>query len=110
MSSNNHAAKRKVVLVATSRTAIGKMGGALRKHSPAEMGAHVLRCAIRKAGITNLSQIDQIVFGHAVQSYYEPNTARISLQNAGLPESINCYTVHQQCASGTARNVSMTLR
>jgi acetyl-CoA C-acetyltransferase len=101
MSSNkNEATKRKVVLVATSRTAIGKMGGALRRHSPAEMGAHVLRCAIRKAGITNLSQIDQIVFGHAVQNYYEPNTARVALQNAGLPESINCYTVHQQCASG----------
>lgn len=99
-SNNNEATKRKVVLVATSRTAIGKMGGALRRHSPAEMGAHVLKCAIRKAGITNLSQIDQIVFGHAVQSYFEPNTARIALQNAGLPESINCYTVHQQCASG----------
>lgn len=102
MSSNNNETtpKRKVVLVASSRTAIGKMGGALRRHSPAQMGAHVLKCAIRKAGITNLSQIDQIVFGHAVQSYFEPNTARIALQNAGLPESINCYTVHQQCASG----------
>ena len=92
--------RRKVVLIATSRSAIGKMGGALHRHSPAEMGAHVIKCAVRKAGITNLSQIDQIVFGHAVQSYYEPNTARIALQHAGLPESISCYTVHQQCASG----------
>ncbi|MBS1991302.1 MAG: thiolase family protein [Cyanobacteria bacterium SZAS LIN-2] len=91
---------RKVVLVATSRTAIGKMGGALHRHSPAQLGAHVLKAAIRKAGLENLSQIDEIVFGHAVQSYYEPNTARIALQIAGLPESINCFTVHQQCASG----------
>ena len=99
-SNNQSSTKRKVVLVASSRTAIGKMGGALHRHSPAQMGAHVLKCAVRKANIKHLSMIDQVVFGHAVQSYYEPNTARVALQNAGLPESINCYTVHQQCASG----------
>lgn len=98
--SKNEKLQRKVVLIATKRTAIGKMGGALHRCTPAEMGAHVLKSAINQAGIYNLSQIDQVVFGHAVQSYFEPNTARIAVQMAELPESINCYTVHQQCASG----------
>ena len=96
MTSENH----KVVLIASSRTPIGKLGGKLRKLSPADLGAHVLKCAVKRAGINHPSQIDSVVFGHAVQSYFEPNTARIALQNAGLPESIQCFTVHQQCASG----------
>lgn len=96
----NHAAHERVVIAAVSRTPIGKLGGKMRKLSPGDMGAHVLKCAIKKAGIKHLSQIEQVVFGHAVQSYFEPNTARIAVQAAGLPESINCFTVHQQCASG----------
>ncbi|HEY9787368.1 MAG TPA: beta-ketoacyl synthase N-terminal-like domain-containing protein, partial [Candidatus Obscuribacterales bacterium] len=91
---------RKVVLVAVSRTPIGKLGGKLRKLSATALGAHVLACAIRKARIINQSQIDSIVFGHAVQSFFEPNTARVAAQRAGLPDSIEAFTVQHQCASG----------
>lgn len=93
--------KQKVLIAAVSRTPIGKLGGKLSRVPPAKLGAHVLSSAIRRAGIKNLSWIDLVVFGHTLQSFFEPNTARFSAYNeARLPASIEAYTVQEQCASG----------
>jgi acetyl-CoA C-acetyltransferase len=100
MNTQNTENGNEVVLVATSRTAIGKTGGMLHTVDAAEMAAHVLKCAVAKAKIKHLSQIDKVVCGQAVQSYFAPNIARVASQMAGLPESIDCFTVQQQCASG----------
>ncbi|MBK7747854.1 MAG: thiolase family protein [Candidatus Obscuribacter sp.] len=100
MNTQNTENGNEVVLVATSRTAIGKTGGMLHTVDAAEMAAHVLKCAVAKAKIKHLSQIDKVVCGQAVQSYFAPNIARVATQMAGLPESIDCFTVQQQCASG----------
>jgi acetyl-CoA acetyltransferase family protein len=93
--------KQTVLLAADSRTPIGKLGGKLSRVSPAKLGAHALNGAIRRAGIKNLSWIDLIVYGHTLQSFFAPNTARYSAYNeARLPASIEAYTVQEQCASG----------
>lgn len=93
--------KQKVLLAAVSRTPIGKLGGKLSHVTPAKLGAHVLDGAIRRAGINNLSWIDLIVYGHTLQSFFAPNTARYSAYNeARLPASIEAFTVQEQCASG----------
>ncbi|MCC7529778.1 MAG: thiolase family protein [Candidatus Melainabacteria bacterium] len=93
--------KQKVLLAAVSRTPIGKLGGKLSRVAPAKLGAHVLKAAIRRAGIEHLSWIDVIAFGHTLQSFFEPNTARFSAFNeAHLPASIEAYTIQEQCASG----------
>lgn len=92
---------RKVFLAAMSRTAITKMGGKQSRVEPANLGAHVLANAVRRANIVDKSLIDLIVFGHAVQSYFAPNTARYSALNmAGLPASIEAFTEQEQCISG----------
>jgi acetyl-CoA acyltransferase len=93
--------KQKVLLAAASRTPIGKLGGKLSRVPPSKLGAHALCNAIRRAGIKHLSWIDVIAFGHTLQSFFEPNTARFSAYNeARLPASIEAYTLQEQCASG----------
>ncbi|HNB23943.1 MAG TPA: hypothetical protein PKZ32_16115, partial [Candidatus Melainabacteria bacterium] len=93
--------KQKVLIAAVSRTPIGKLGGKLSRVPPSKLGAHVLLSAIRRAGIKHLSWIDVIAFGHTLQSFFEPNTARFSAYNeARLPASIEAYTLQEQCASG----------
>lgn len=91
---------KKVLIGAYVRTPIGKVGGKLSRLEASDMVAHVLKSATRRAGIKDLSLIDLIVAGHAVQSYFEPNTARVSAQKAGLPDNITAYTIQHQCASG----------
>ncbi len=92
---------QKVLLIAYRRTAIGSLKGKQSRVPPEELAAHALLNAIQHAGIKNLSQIDKIVMGQCVQSYFTPNFARFAALNiAGLPANIPAHTVHQQCASG----------
>jgi 3-oxo-5,6-didehydrosuberyl-CoA/3-oxoadipyl-CoA thiolase len=93
--------KQKVLIAAVSRTPIGKLGGKLSRVPPSKLGAHALTGAIRRAGIKHKSWIDVIAFGHTLQSFFEPNTARFSAYNeARLPASIEAFTLQEQCASG----------
>ncbi len=92
--------KHKVVLISMSRTPIGKLGGKLRSLTASQLAAHVIESALKRARLVNASQIDVIVAGHAVQSYFEPNTARVAAQLAGIPDSSVAYTIQHQCASG----------
>ena len=38
-------------IVSTARTPIGKFGGALKDVSPVDLGAHVMKAAVARAGI-----------------------------------------------------------
>jgi len=92
---NQHA----VYLVAGSRTPIASFGRSLKNVSVIKLAAHSMQQAIRRAGIIS-EQIDSIVLGHGYQSSYAPNTARVSAQEAQLPDSIPAMTVQRQCGSG----------
>jgi acetyl-CoA C-acetyltransferase len=93
------AEKRKVWLITGSRTPIGSFGRTLKNVTVDKLAEHVLKNAIRRAGISP-GQVDGIVLGHGYQSAYTPNTARFAALNAGLPSQIPAMTVQRQCGSG----------
>lgn len=90
---------KEVVIVATARTAIGKIGGTLKNIQPEKLLTTVFEGAIQRAGI-DPAIIDEVVAGQAKQSTDAPNIARVAALSAHIPESIPAYTVHRQCASG----------
>lgn len=90
---------KEVVIVATARTAIGKIGGTLKNIQPEELLTTVFEGAIQRAGI-DPAIIDEVIAGQAKQSTDAPNIARVAALSAHIPESIPAYTVHRQCASG----------
>jgi acetyl-CoA C-acetyltransferase len=90
---------RKVVIVDSVRTAIGRMGGALKDVNVEFLSELVMRKVLEKTGIEG-KEIDQVVWGHAKQSSDNPNLARLAALRAGLPIEVAGYTVHRQCASG----------
>ena len=99
--------QKKVWLIQGSRTAIGTYGRSLRGLTVDKLAEHVMRQAIRKAGIS-AGAIDGIILGHGYQTSYTPNTARFAALNAGLPASIPAMTVQRQCGSGMeAVNLAM---
>lgn len=91
--------KKKVWLVAGSRTPIGSFGKSLRRLKVDQLAAHSMVQAIRR-GSFDPTAYEGIILGHGYQTSYTPNTARFSALNAGLPASIPAMTVQRQCGSG----------
>ena len=67
--------KRKVALLAGSRTPIGSFGRSLRKTRVDKLAEHAMRHAMRRAGVQP-GQVSGVILGHAYQSSLTPNTAR----------------------------------
>ena len=88
-----------VVMVSAVRTAVGKIGGALKDVLPEDLAALVIREAIQRSG-AEIKKPDEVIFGHGKQSADNPNIARLSALKAGLPVEVPGYTVHRQCGSG----------
>lgn len=90
---------KKAVLLAGSRTPIGSFGRTLKRVQVDKLASHVMRHAMRRAGIQP-GQVDGVILGHAFQSAYTPNTARFAWDRAGFPEHVPGWTVQIQCGSG----------
>jgi acetyl-CoA C-acetyltransferase len=88
-----------VVIVSGCRTPIGSFGQSLRDVRAHELGALVMKEAIRRAGIT-ADMLDDVIFGDCIQCCDEANTARTAALKAGIPVEVPAVTIQRQCASG----------
>ncbi|WP_257557479.1 acetyl-CoA C-acyltransferase family protein [Sphingobium sp. CFD-2] len=89
-----------VFLVSAARTAIGSFGGSLKDQKPGELGAHVARAAIERAGL-EASLIGNVVLGNVIPC--EPRdayAARIAAIGAGIPQETPAHNVNRLCGSG----------
>lgn len=89
----------KVVIAGACRTAIGTMGGALSSVPAVNLGAVVIKEAIRRAGIQP-EQVEEVFMGNALQAGNRPNPARQAAIFAGLPVEVTATTVNVLCGSG----------
>ncbi|WP_032388762.1 acetyl-CoA C-acyltransferase [Rhodococcoides fascians] len=89
----------RTVLVAGSRTPIGKLGGALASLSAEQLGAHAIQHALSRAGIA-ASTVDMVIMGNVVQAGVGPNPARQAAVGAQIPLTTPAVTVNNLCLSG----------
>src|SRR5712691_166914 len=89
---------RRVAIVAGLRTPFVKSGTAFKDLSALELGRQVVAELVQRAEIPT-SAIDQIVFGTVIPSVQLPNIAREVGLAAGLPKSIDAYSVVRACAT-----------
>ena len=89
-----------VYIVGAARTAIGSFGGTLNGISPADLGVHVTKEAVRQSGVENESIQSQVV-GHVIRTDIKDAyiARRISL-NSGLPTHVQSLTLNRLCGSG----------
>lgn len=87
------------VIIDGARTAIGRMGGALKDIEADFLSEKVMREALVRSGIDG-AEINEVIWGNAKQSSDIPNLARLAALRAGLPVGVPGYTVHRQCGSG----------
>ena len=103
MKSENEGAEgvesEKAVIVAAVRTAIGTFGGTLSTIPAVELGAVVIREALRRAGLEP-SRVDEVIMGNVLQAGLGQNPARQAAILAGLPHEVPAHTVNKVCGSG----------
>jgi acetyl-CoA C-acetyltransferase len=86
-------------IVSTARTPIGKFGGALKDVSPVELGAHVMKAAVARAGI-DPGELDLYVFGNILKHGHGQLVPRHAAIKAGIPPQVDGYAVDMLCSSG----------
>lgn len=90
---------KKVVIASACRTAIGKMGGELSTVPAVDMGAAVIKEAVRRAGLKP-EQVEHVYMGNVIQAGLGQNPARQASLKAGLPVETPAVTVNVVCGSG----------
>ena len=94
---------RQAVIVAASRTAVGKSRkGITRSQRSDEMAAAVIRDLLGQTeGKLKPEQIDDVLWGCAMpESSQGMNTARAIALRAGLPVEVPAQTINRFCSSG----------
>jgi len=85
-------------LLAGARTPIGKFLGAFRNVSAPELGAVVIREALRRADIQP-DQVDEVIMGNVISAGIGQAPARQAALKAGLPPAVPAMTVNKVCGS-----------
>src|SRR6266540_7036171 len=87
------------VIVSAVRTPTGKFLGSLKGFSATDLGAMVVREAVRRAGIDPAS-VDECIMGNVVAAGEGQNPARQAALNGGLDEHVAAMTINKVCGSG----------
>ncbi len=88
-----------IVIVAAARTAIGKFGGSLARHSAVDLGAIVVRELLQRARLAP-EAVDEVILGQVLAAGAGQNPARQSSLKAGLPVTVPAMTINKVCGSG----------
>ncbi len=96
-----------VVIVSAVRTAVGRFGGSLKGVSSGDLGAIVIKEALKR-GKVNPELVDEVILGEVRQTTESSNVARVASLRAGVRESASAFTVNRLCASGMEAIVSGT--
>ena len=87
------------VIVAGSRTAIGKLSGAFATLSAQDLGGAAIASILRTSEI-DPSTVDVVLMGQVIQAGQGQITARQAAVKGGVPMSVNATTVNKVCLSG----------
>jgi acetyl-CoA C-acetyltransferase len=88
-----------VAIVSAVRTPVGRFQGALAEISAVELGALVVREAVRRAGIAPDS-VDECVMGCVLPAGLGQNPARQAALRGGLGDAVSALTINMVCGSG----------
>src|ERR1700676_3463880 len=88
-----------VVIVSAVRTPIGKFQGSLSDLGAPQLGAIVVREAVRRAGI-DPNSVDECIMGNVISAGLGQNPARQAALFGGLSDCVSALTINKVCGSG----------
>jgi acetyl-CoA C-acetyltransferase len=90
---------RSSVIVSAVRTPTGKFLGGLKSFTAPQLGALVVKEAVRRAGL-DPNDIDEVIMGNVVSAGLGQAPARQAAIHAGLPPKVGALTINKVCGSG----------
>ena len=87
------------VIISACRTPIGSFGGVFKDLSASDLGAVVIREAIRRADIKAID-LGDVIMGCVLQAGAGMNVARQAAVKAGVPVEVPAETINRVCGSG----------
>ena len=84
-------------IIAGRRTAVAVRNGAFAEIETADLGAAVIRQALKDTELP-MDRVDEVILGNAL--YGGGNPARVAALAAGLPECAGAMTIDTQCCGG----------
>src|SRR5712692_9335032 len=90
---------REAVIISAVRTPVGKFLGGLKSFKATDLGAIVVREAVKRAGVKP-EDVDEVIIGCVIQAGLGQNPARQAALHGGLPDKVSAVTVNKVCASG----------
>ncbi len=88
-----------VVIVDGVRSAVGTCGGSLKDVTAADVGALVVREAVRRSGV-DPDAVDEVILGCVGQVSADAYIARVAAVKAGIPVRSTAQTVNRLSGSG----------
>ncbi len=88
-----------VAIVAAVRTPIGRFGGSLKSVPAPSLGVVAARAALERAALAP-ADVEEVLFGEAIQAGVGQNPARQVLRGSGIPDTVGAATVNMVCGSG----------
>ena len=88
------------VILSAVRTPIGKFRSGLGNVPAAELGASVVRAAVKNANLPDATEINEVMMGNVVSAGIGQNIARQTSIFGGLPTSVGASTINKVCGSG----------
>ncbi|HEV2118267.1 MAG TPA: acetyl-CoA C-acetyltransferase, partial [Terriglobales bacterium] len=88
-----------VVIISGVRTPVGKFQGSLSDFSATQLGALVVREAVKRANL-DPKQVDECIMGNVVSAGLGQNPARQAALFGGLPPEVGAMTINKVCGSG----------
>ena len=88
-----------VVIVSAVRTPIAKFQGALADFTAPQLGAMVVKEAVKRANV-DPTRVDECIMGNVISAGLGQNPARQAALNGGLPPEVAALTINKVCGSG----------
>ena len=88
-----------VVIISGCRTPVGKFQGSLSDLNAPQLGAFVVREAVKRANIQS-THVDECIMGNVVSAGLGQNPARQAAILGGLPPEVGAMTINKVCGSG----------
>ena len=88
-----------VVIVSAVRTPLGRFQGELSPLAAPQLGAHVIRAALDRAGLAP-DRVDEVLMGCVLPAGQGQAPARQASRKAGLPDAVDATTINKVCGSG----------
>ncbi|MGB2963154.1 MAG: thiolase family protein [Anaerolineales bacterium] len=88
------------VILSAVRTPSGSFQGSLSGYTAPQLGALVVKEAVRRASIPDPEDINEVIMGNVVSAGLGQNPARQAAIFADLPVSVGAFTINKVCGSG----------